>query len=343
MEHSTDAENKHVPMYDTYDEDETDEICHKETVARVGSIAIPIFFTIVIILSLIGNVMVLVILALYESLKSLTNLFILNLAVSDLMFTLGLPFWACYYTWGWIFGDAVCKVVNLVFFTGFYSSSVFLMLLTIQRYVAVVYPLSDWETGQKFAVVPILVWVVSAAAAIPASVQSSVMSDPDDPNNLHCKINSTTTVIAVTLEQNCFFMAAVLVMAFCYIRIVQTVLKSRTKKKHRTIKLIFCIVAVFFVGWAPYNIVIFLQSLVYYGIQTFTDCKVSDHLDYALYVFKLLAFSHCCLNPVFYVFVGVKFRNHVKTFLQIFFCKKSFKDPTKWPQILGSQDSMYGP
>ncbi|XP_066515278.1 chemokine XC receptor 1-like [Hoplias malabaricus] len=321
-------------MYDTYDEDETDEICHKETVVRVGSIAIPIFFTIVIILSLIGNVMVLVILALYKSLKSSINLFILNLAVSDLMFTLGLPFWACYYTWGWTFGDAMCKGVHFVFFTGFYSSSVFLMLLTIQRYVAVVYPLSDWETGQKFAVVPILAWVVSAAAAIPASVQSSVVSDPDDSNSLHCEINSTMTVIAITFEQNCFFVVAVLVMAFCYIRIVQTVLKSRTQKKHRTIKLIFCIVAVFFVGWAPYNIVIFLQSLVYYGIQTFTECNVSDHLDYAFYVFKFLAFSHCCLNPVFYVFVGVKFRNHVKTFLQIYiFHEKRFTDPTKITQL----------
>ncbi|XP_066528342.1 chemokine XC receptor 1-like [Hoplias malabaricus] len=266
-----DEENTRLQMYDYYYDNETDEICDKETVVRVGSIAIPIFFTIVILLSLIGNVMVLLILVLYESLKSLTNLFILNLAVSDLMFTLGLLFWACYYIWGWIFGDAVCKGVNFVFFVGFYSSMLFLMLLTIQRYVAVVHPLTDWRTGQKFAVVPILAWVVSAAAAIPASVQSSVMSEPDDPNSLHCEFNSTTTVIAVTLEQNCFFVVAVLVMAFCYIRIVQTVLKSRTKKKHRTIKLIFCIVAVFFVGWAPYNIVLFLQSLVYYGIETFTD------------------------------------------------------------------------
>ncbi|XP_066528748.1 chemokine XC receptor 1-like [Hoplias malabaricus] len=317
-----DEENTRLQMYDYYYDNETDEICDKETVVRVGSIAIPIFFTIVIILSLIGNVMVLLILILYESLKSLTNLVILNLAVSDLMFTLGLPFWACYYIWGWIFGDAVCKGVNFVFFVGFYSSMLFLMLLTIQRYVAVVHPLfyrGLREKGPKVAIVPVLAWVVSAAAAIPASVQISVMSDPNDSSTLHCEFNSTTTIIAVTIGQNCLFVVAVLVMAFCYIRIVQTVHKCRTKKKHRTIKLIFCIVAVFFVGWAPYNIVIFLQSLVYYGIQTFTDCIVSDHLDYSLYVFKLLTFSHCCLNPMFYVFVGKKFRNHVKTFLQIYF------------------------
>ncbi|KAL7864142.1 hypothetical protein AOLI_G00155620 [Acnodon oligacanthus] len=155
MENSSDAEGD--PLYD-YSED-YDEICRKETVAKVGSIAVPLFFTIVVVLSLAGNILVLVILGLYENLRSLTNIFILNLAVSDLMFTLGLPFWSSYFIWGWTFGDAVCKGVNFVFSAGYYSSIVFLTLMTIQRYVAVVHPLSEWEGGQQFAVSPILAWV----------------------------------------------------------------------------------------------------------------------------------------------------------------------------------------
>ncbi|XP_066528747.1 chemokine XC receptor 1-like [Hoplias malabaricus] len=302
------------------------DFCSREYVARVGSIAIPIFFTIVVILSLIGNVMVLVILALYESLKSFTNLFILNLAVSDLMFTLGLPFWACDYTWGWIFGDAVCKGVNFVFFIGFYSSILFLMLMTIQRYVAVVYPLSDWETCQKFTFVPVLAWVVSAAAAIPALMQSSVMSDLDDPTLLRCEPNSESGILVLTYLQNFFFVSAFVVMGFCYIRILQTVFGIQAQRRHRNIKLIFCIVVVFFVSWAPYNVVIFLQSLSRHGIEALLDCNVSDHLDYALYVFKFLAFSHCCLNPVFYAFVDVKFRNHLKMILQKVFQRQRDTD-----------------
>ncbi|XP_066528514.1 chemokine XC receptor 1-like [Hoplias malabaricus] len=322
MEDITATTNEYNTDYILYQSD----YCSKEYVARVGSIAIPIFFSIVIILSLIGNVMVLVILALYESLQSLTNIFILNLAVSDLMFTLGLPFWACSFIWGWIFGDAVCKGVNFVFFIGFYSSILFLMLMTIQRYVAVVYPLSDWETGQKFVFVPILAWVVSAAAAIPASVQSSVVSDPNDPNSLHCEPNSESDKFVVIYLQNFFFVSAFIVMAFCYIRILQTVFRTRAQRRHRTIKLIFCIVVVFFVSWAPYNIVIFLQLLSHHEIKAFLECNVSKHLDYALYVFKFLAFSHCCLNPVFYAFIGVKFRNHLKMILQKVFQRQRVTD-----------------
>ncbi|XP_034168025.1 chemokine XC receptor 1-like [Pangasianodon hypophthalmus] len=296
-----------------------DQLCHKEDVAKVGSIVVPLFFSIVVLLSLIGNILVLVILAYFENIKSLTNIFILNLAVSDLLFTVGLPFWACYYIWGWTLGDAACKAVCFVFYAGFYSSIVFLMLMTIQRYMAVVYPLSDWEKGQGFALIPILGWVVSIAVALPAPLYSSAMPDPADASELYCEYNSFQADLALTYEQNSFFVCAFLIMGFCYVRILQTIFKTRTNKRHRTIRLIFCIVVVFYIGWAPYNLVIFLQTLTHLKVKFFIDCDVTHHLDYAEYVSKLLAFSHCCLNPVLYVFVGVKFRNYLKEILQKIF------------------------
>jgi len=97
------------------------------------------------------------------------------------------------------------------------------------------------------------------------------------------------------------------------------------RRKNKTLKLIFTITVVFFVGWAPYNVVIFLKSLYLWPqtSQTTVDstalavmCEASQPLDYAFYVSRLLAFSHCCLNPVFYVFVGVKFRNHLTKMLK---------------------------
>ncbi|XP_062872155.1 chemokine XC receptor 1-like [Trichomycterus rosablanca] len=333
-------DNITVPEFNTdyLDPDNVkDDLCEKEYVARIGSIAVPIFYSIVVILSLVGNVLVLVIISLYETLKSLTNIFILNLALSDLLFTLGLPFWGCYYIWGWTLGEVACKAVSFIFSAGFYSSIMFLVLMTIQRYMAVVHPLSGWEKGEHVALILIATWVVSISAALPALILSSVMSDQ---GKLYCELESTEAYLAVTYEQNVFFICAFMVMSFCYIKILQTVFKSRTNKRHRTIRLIFCLVAVFFVGWAPYNLVIFLKTFTYHQIPFFTDCDVTHHLDYALYVCQLLAFSHCCLNPVFYVFVGVKFRNHLKVILQKIFQRPSNTGPspsrTAVNQSLGS-------
>ncbi|KAG1960741.1 chemokine XC receptor [Pimephales promelas] len=159
---------------DYYDTDYGDQLCRKDEVVKVGSIIIPVIFSLVVVLSCIGNILVLVILALYESLKSLTNVFILNLALSDLLFTFGLPFWTSYFVWGWTFGEIGCKAVKFLFYVGFYSSVLFLTLMTIQRYMAVVHPLSDWEKCRGFSVAPFIVWILSGGLSLLGSFNSTM-------------------------------------------------------------------------------------------------------------------------------------------------------------------------
>uniref|UniRef100_A0A8C1VIY7 Chemokine (C motif) receptor 1a, duplicate 1 n=1 Tax=Cyprinus carpio TaxID=7962 RepID=A0A8C1VIY7_CYPCA len=320
-----DPYNAFLAINTTYDyvTEYEDQLCRKEEMVKIGSIIIPIFFTAVVVLSCIGNILVLVILALYESLKSLTNVFILNLAVSDLLFTFGLPFWASYYVWGWTFGEVGCKAVKFFFYVGFYSSVLFLTLMTVQRYMAVVHPLSDWERCRGLSVSPYIVWILSGTVALLGSLHSEVIKESDSQ---YCEYGSAEWKSSIAYFQNAFFFIAFVIMGYCYGRMLRTIIKSRTKKKHKTVRLIFCIALVFFIGWAPYNIVMFLKSL---NFHPFTVCEVSIRLDYAYYSCRMIAFSHCCLNPVFYVFVGVKFRNHLKMILQkISICLDSHSDGT---------------
>ncbi|CAB1444500.1 unnamed protein product [Pleuronectes platessa] len=239
------------------------------------------------------NILVLVILALYENLKSLTNIFILNLAISDLIFTTGLPFWAIYHIWG---------------------------------YLAVVHPLSDLRI-QKLTTgifLSLLMWMISIGAAIPSLLYSSVISIPHkDKHSRGCEYESTLWKSIAVSQQNIFFLVAFVVIGFCYIRILGKISQTRSHTKNRAVKLVLCIVAVFFIGWVPYNLVIFLRTLDDNLVPPFDDCEFSIQLDYAFHVCRLIAFSHCCLNPVFYVFVGVKFRSHLKSMLQQIFSRKS--------------------
>lgn len=301
-----------------YDIDYDDEVCEKGEVVKFGSIAVPTFFSVVIVLSLAGNILVLVILALYENLKSLTNIFILNLAISDLVFTTGLPFWAIYHIWGWLFSETVCKVVTFVFFTGFYSSILFLTIMTIYRYLAVVHPLSDLSTHKLRSVVfvSVLLWMISIGAAMPSLLYSSLIPIPHkDEHSQGCEYKTPLWKNISNSQQNIFFLATFAVMAFCYIRILGKIRRTRSHTKNRAVTLVFCIVAVFFLGWVPYNLVIFLRMLEDNLFAPFNNCEASIHLEYAFHVCRLIAFSHCCLNPVFYAFVGVKFRRHFKSVL----------------------------
>lgn len=301
---------------DYYDYDYKDELCDRTSI--IGSIFTPVLLIIVVILSLFGNILVIVILAKYENLRSLTNTLILNLAISDLFFTAGLPFWAYYHMYGWTLGEPACKTVSFIFYLGFYSSGIILILMTAHRYVAVMNPLSGIVSTKGFCSVlaSLVIWTVSVLVASPALIFIKVL------NQNHCVyVNSFWTLWGI-YQQNILFMLTAVVFIFCYCQIMCRLLRpTAQRRKSKTLKLIFTLVIVFFVGWAPYNIVIFLESLHFWppphadSEAIARSCEMSKLLHYAFYVSRLFAFSHCCLNPVFYVFVGVKFNNHLKRML----------------------------
>ncbi|XP_047444521.1 chemokine XC receptor 1-like [Mugil cephalus] len=302
--------------HSTLDYDYETEICNKTSIIKFGEIFTPVFFSIVVILSLFGNILVFAILVKFENLRSLTNTFILNLAISDLLFTTGLPFWAYYHMHGWDLGEEACKIVNFIFYLGFYSSSILLMLMTAHRYIAVMNPLSDIvsTTGSYSVIASVVIWVVSFLIASPAFIYTEVK----DSNQ--CVFKDSKWTLWATYKQNALFLLSSVVFIFCYSQIMCRLMRpTAQRRRHKTLKLIFTLMVVFFVEWVPYNVVIFLQSLYTfneYGDDLDETCERHKRLDYALAFSRLFAYSHCCLNPVFYVFVGVKFKNHLKKMLK---------------------------
>ncbi|KAJ0065085.1 hypothetical protein NL108_005561 [Boleophthalmus pectinirostris] len=326
----------------SYDNDLEDEMCEPYDVVQFESFAIPSFFALVITLSLAGNILVLVILALYENVKSLTNIFILNLAISDLVFTTCLPFWAIYHVHGWVFSEAVCKIVSFVFFIGFYSSVLFLTVMTVYRYIVVVHHFSNLnkQKMQTGILVSAFMWMLSIVAALPSLLHTTVIVNYED-DFLSCRYETHVWQTISTFQQNIFFLVTFAVMAFCYIQILSKIKQTQYKTKNRAVKLVFSIVAVFYIGWIPYNVVIFLKILEDNLVPPFDECQAAIYLEYAFCFSRLVAFSHCCLNPVFYAFVGEKFRSHLKSVLCCFFTRKTVKEEQRGTMDLpNSQGSL---
>ncbi|CAJ1072778.1 chemokine XC receptor 1-like [Xyrichtys novacula] len=209
-------------------------------------------------------------------------------------------------------------MVNFIFCVGFYSSGVLLILMTAHRYAAVMYPRSGFvsTTGCKSSLACVAIWAVSLLVAIPAFLFTEVQ-------NKRCVYVESSWSLWDIYQQNILFIVSSLVLVICYSQISCRLLRpTAQRRKNKTLKLIFILMVVFFVGWAPYNIVIYLKSMRYHpkppaDSQTVAaNCNPSEKLDYAYFISRLFAFSHCCLNPVFYVFVGVKFRNHLKKLIK---------------------------
>lgn len=321
--------------YDLYYEDQR---CDTSNSRQVGTYITTVFFSIIVILSLFGNILVMIVLVKYENLRSLNNVLIVNLALSDLLFTMGLPFWAYSHMNGWTLGEPACKTVTFVFYVGYYSSSILLILMTAHRYVAVIYPLSGIVSNKGFcsAVASPFIWTLSLLFAIPALIFTSVLKQS------HCVPSSSNWTLFGIYQQNILFILDLVVFLFCYPQIICRLLRpSPQRKKTKTLKLIFILMVVFLLTWAPYNIVRYLQSFQFDtkshdASKSKEKCDFTTHLEYAFYISRLFAFSQCCLNPVFYVFLGVKFKNNLKKMLKSW-CQKSHNGK---PQVRQSRFTL---
>uniref|UniRef100_H3ATA6 G-protein coupled receptors family 1 profile domain-containing protein n=2 Tax=Latimeria chalumnae TaxID=7897 RepID=H3ATA6_LATCH len=299
--------------YDDYysDIDDLSQLCHLEEAFAFGVILSSTLYLLALLFSIVGNSLVLWILVKHENLKLLTNIFILNLAASDLIFTFSLPFWASYHLAEWLFGEILCKTMTAIFLIGFYSGIIFITIMTVHRYFIIVKPLSTLKSKEtRYGIlVCVIIWGVSILASLPELLSTEVKPQNQGEHVTYiCDHKSDFWRDVATYQQNVFFLISLAVAVYCYFHILKALLKSKTQVKKRTVKLIFTIVIVFLLSWAPYNIVIFMKSL---KVVTFANCERIRHLNYAFYVCRKIAFSHCFLNPIFYAFVGVKFRRHL--------------------------------
>lgn len=99
-----------------------------------------------------------------------------------------------------------------------------------------------------------------------------------------------------------------LIMCFCYSQILWRPMSTQTSKK-LAIRLVLVVLAVFLCCWVPYNLACFFKALEL--LDVYTGCENSKVLTLALQITEAVAYSHSCLNPVLYMFVGKKFRRHL--------------------------------
>lgn len=295
--------------------------CDMDETSRFSAIFTCILYSLIFFFSLVGNSLVLWIVMKYENLKSLTNLFILNLCITDLTFSCTLPFWIVYHSYGWIFGKFLCKAVSAIFSISYYGGVIFLTIMTILRYLAVVDPLSTMRTQTKKCgiLVSMAIWSSSIMVTVPEIIFTEVIIDNNGKQHCEYEQSFIWKLIEMSLQVT-FFLLSFLVIIACYFGMLKILLRSRSQRKYRTVRLIFAIVVVFFLSWAPYNVFNFVYVLSIQHI-IMPECQTRNHIFFAFDISRKVAYCHCCINPILYVFVGVKFRRHLKLlFKQLSLC-----------------------
>ncbi|XP_066477406.1 C-X-C chemokine receptor type 2-like [Tiliqua scincoides] len=272
-------------------------------------------YGLVCLLSLVGNSLVALVVIYNKGNRSVTDVYLLNLAIADLLFALTLPIWAVYRIHGWIFGTFMCKAITILKEVNFYSGILLLAFISIDRYLAIVYATQAvTEKRHWVRFVCIGIWVVAFLLSLPVLCFHTVFKPPENPS-WHCyeniKGNQTSNwrVVLRILPQMFGFIIPLAIMLFCYGVTVHRLFQTKNNQRKKAMKVILAVVLVFLVCWLPYHISLFSDTLLRTKIIS-DSCDRRWSIDSALSITEILGFAHSCLNPIIYAFIGQKFRNN---------------------------------
>jgi len=147
---------------------------------RPETYVVPLIFSIIFIVGLIGNGTLVHIIVRNKSMRNLPNIFILCLAVGDLLVIIGtVPFISIIYTVeSWPFGQFVCKLSEFMRDVSIGVTVLTLSVLSFDRYLAVTMPfhkVKDNCSKKVTIAIVIALWVVSIAFAIPGAYNSHII------------------------------------------------------------------------------------------------------------------------------------------------------------------------
>ncbi|XP_051250343.1 C-C chemokine receptor type 9a [Dicentrarchus labrax] len=319
------------PTSDEY-YDYPDLLCDRESVREFRSRYEPPLFWMIALVGGVGNMMVVwIYLNFRRRLKTMTDVYLLNLAVADLLFLVTLPLWAAEASHGWNFGTAVCKLNSAVYKVNLFSSMLLLTCISVDRYVVIVQTTkaqnSQAERRRCSLLVCTGVWLLALLLAVPELVFATTATVDSQQ---YCRmvfptdLGNRTKILVLSLQVSMGFCLPFIVMAFCYSIIVAKLLKTRNFQKHKAMRVILAVVVAFVASQLPYNGVLVMEAAQATNM-TMTDCEEMKRFDKAGQLLKGLAYMHACLNPFLYAFVGVRFRRDVLQLLHSCRCQPANK------------------
>ncbi|KAM3597840.1 uncharacterized protein V6R79_009957 [Siganus canaliculatus] len=277
----------------------------------VAGVLIPLIYIIVCIIGLGGNTLVIHIVLHYSKIESVTNIYILNLAIADELFMLGLPFLAVQNTLqSWPFGAFMCRLVMTVDSINQFTSIFCLTVMSIDRYLAVVHPIrsSKWRRPQVAKVVNGTVWALSFLVVLPVVIFANIQKDGGTCNIAWPQPANIWRAGFIIYTSAVGFFCPLLIICLCYLLIVFKIRSSgkkvhatstkRRKSERKVTRMVVIVVAVFVFCWLPFyalNIINLLVALPseYHGLYYFV---------------VVLSYANSCANPIVYGFLSDNFK-----------------------------------
>ncbi|XP_071520240.1 allatostatin-A receptor-like [Panulirus ornatus] len=294
--------------------------------AIIVAIVVPIIFGIIVLVGLFGNTLVVIVIIANKQMRSTTNYLIFSLAMADLLFIVFcVPFTASDYILpSWPFGSIWCQTVQYLTYVTAYASVYTLLLLSFDRFLAVVHPIAALtirtERNALYAIT--CSWILILTSCIPLYLCHGIKKQnfegevyfqcaflDEEYNHMAFHIGFITTMYFVPLT--------VIVVLYLMIlnRLWYGVVPGGSRSaesirgKKRVTRMVVIVVVTFIVCWFPIQLVLLLKSLGLYEMTTF---RIITQI-----AAQVLAYINSCVNPILYAFLSDPFR---KAFRKVISC-----------------------
>lgn len=278
-------------------------IVDNKTATTMGALILSLVF----LLGFPGNLFIIWSILARARKHSVTTLLILNLAIADGSLMALTPFFIVYLVMKtWVFGNMMCKILFYLCLANMYASIQLIMLMSVYRLVAVLWPRRiSVITGRKTVMrVLAVVWVLVMVASIPALIfrQARCKGPISVCDSFHDKDNEV--VLQYMLELVLGFLIPYGVIVVSYICILRRIRRTKFNRRIRSEKLILAIVLTFCLFWLPYHVVNMVQvTWALYPSGPIKN-KLGDIWHKSRAVTSSIAFISSCANPVLYFFAG---------------------------------------
>ncbi|KAJ7994284.1 hypothetical protein DPEC_G00264290 [Dallia pectoralis] len=190
----------------------------------------------------------------------------------------------------------MCKATSFVMFLNMFSSIFLLVVISVDRYVLVVFPVwaQNYRNLRKASAVVVVVWTISAALSVPSVIYRRII----DRNGTWVCINDyqdDQSHMTLIVSRFVFgFVLPLFIIIFCYSVIILRLRANQMSRSSKPFRVMSAIIITFFLSWIPYHVFILLEPYKSIGL----GIKIS----------VALASANSCLNPFLYAFMGRGFK-----------------------------------
>ncbi|XP_029972932.1 B2 bradykinin receptor-like [Salarias fasciatus] len=286
----------------------------------------PMIFTVfqvhVMVISVLGiimNVFVLLVFWLHKKACTVPEIYLCNLAAADLLLTAFLSFWAKIIAnqYKWQFSDHLCKVFHAAIVMNAFSSIYFLVMISIDRYLALVHPLShqSLRRPRTAKLVCFVVWSLALVFTCPTIIYREVEHYHQTSicvlNIPHSLLYSGIMIIFTFIIPTGFILYFTVKILKALRNRLSTKMNSNSQaQEQKATTLVLSVLLAFLICWVPYHVVNIITMLV--KLYKVEGCRFVINLSICINMFTYLAFFNSVLNPILYVIVGKKFQKKAK-------------------------------